>query len=150
MFAALASTFAAQQAGRRLFWGALAAVAAALLVVARLLPPDPRGIGTHLALGLPPCGFLLWLGVPCPACGLTTSFAHLARFELLAALRAHPVGLPLYLLTLFTLPAALRFALRAEPLRAPWGGLSAERWAVALLVALLVTWCARLLARVSP
>lgn len=139
-----------QRAGRRLFWGVLAGGAVALLVVARLLPPDPRGFGTHLALGLPPCGFLLWLGVPCPACGLTTSFAHLARFELLAALRAHPGGLPLYLLTLLTLLASLRSGFRAEPLAVTWGRLGAERWAAGLLVTLLATWCARLLARVIP
>lgn len=139
-----------QHAGRRLIWAALAAAAATLLVLARLLQPDPRGLGTHLGLGLPPCGFLLWLELPCPACGLTTSFAHLARFELQAALRAHPGGLPLYLLTILSLLASLRGALRAESLRATWVGLRAERWAVGLLVTLLATWCARLLARFIP
>lgn len=142
--------FAVQHAGRRLIWSALAAAAAALLVLARVLQPDSRGLGTHLGLGLPPCGFLLWLGLPCPACGLTTSFAHLARFELLAALRAHPGGLPLYLLTLVTLVASLRGALRAESLRTTWARLRVERWAVGLLVTLLATWCARLLARFIP
>ena len=39
----------------------------------------PRVIATHQQLGLPPCTFLEVTGVPCPACGMTTSFALLVR-----------------------------------------------------------------------
>jgi hypothetical protein len=32
------------------------------------------------------------LGIPCPACGLTRAFAHLAKGEWAAALAAHPLA----------------------------------------------------------
>ena len=41
------------------------------------LKPDPRGYGTHQSLGLPPCTFRMLFGIPCPSCGMTTSFSHL-------------------------------------------------------------------------
>lgn len=49
------------------------------LVVARLLTPDPRGLGTHQQLGLPPCSMRLLFGIPCPSCGMTTSWSYFSR-----------------------------------------------------------------------
>ena len=40
---------------------------------------QPRKMETHRQLGLPPCTFYLLTGVPCPSCGMTTSFALLVR-----------------------------------------------------------------------
>jgi hypothetical protein len=51
----------------------------ALFIVARCLPPSQSGMGTHQSLGLPPCGALVLWGVPCPSCGMTTSWAWFAR-----------------------------------------------------------------------
>src|SRR5207302_1856701 len=64
-----------QRAG--LFMAAAALVT--LLATARMLSPDDRGHGTHEQLGLPPCTFYLTFGRPCPACGMTTSWAWLLR-----------------------------------------------------------------------
>ena len=54
---------------------------AAVLGIARWVQPDPRGYGTHEQLGLPPCAFRVLTRIPCPACGLTTSFAYVVRGE---------------------------------------------------------------------
>lgn len=130
---------------RRLPWLALALAALAVLVTSRLLTPSASGRGTHLALGLPPCGFLAWTGVPCPTCGLTTAFAQLAHGNLAASLRAHPLGLPLFLADI----ALLLLALRA--LHAGWSfvervdRLQADRWAMVVVITLFSTWLARLL-----
>ena len=53
---------------------------------------SPRALATHQQLGLPPCTFLEVTGVPCPACGMTTSFSLLVRGDLMNSLRANWVG----------------------------------------------------------
>ncbi len=60
--------------------------------VARLLVPDPRGLGTHEQLGLPPCTTALLFGIPCPTCGMTTAFSLMARGRVLDAFRTQPAG----------------------------------------------------------
>jgi hypothetical protein len=77
-------------------WWALALGCMAVLLVAAMLEPDARGYGTHAQLGLPPCGFLLFTGAPCPGCGLTTAFAHAIRGNFALALDANPFGLLLF------------------------------------------------------
>ncbi|HEY2158660.1 MAG TPA: DUF2752 domain-containing protein, partial [Isosphaeraceae bacterium] len=72
---------------------ALAAVLIGLFATAGRLSPDPRGYGTHEQLGLSPCAILRLTGRPCPTCGMTTSFAWLARGDPARAWRANPAGL---------------------------------------------------------
>jgi hypothetical protein len=52
----------------------------------------PRRLETHRQLGLPPCTFYTVTGVPCPSCGMTTSFALLVRGDVANSLRANAVG----------------------------------------------------------
>ena len=89
----------------------------ALLVVAFLLKPNPDGMGTHRQLGLPPCTLVVLAGVRCPSCGMTTSWAHLVRGNLVGSLRANSGG------TLFAVAALTS---------APWLVISglAGRWKV--------------------
>lgn len=49
------------------------------LGLARSLEPSSLGLGTHQQLGLPPCSMRLLLGIRCPGCGMTTSWAHFTR-----------------------------------------------------------------------
>jgi hypothetical protein len=99
-----------------------------------------------MALGLPPCGFLEWSGLPCPACGLTTSFAHLARAHLGEALAANPMGFPLFAVTAALLPFSVYQARRATIFIQALERLRADRAALLIVLALLVTWSARLFA----
>ena len=64
----------------------------ALLIVSAGLTPSAGGVGTHLSLGLSPCGFLAKSGIPCLSCGMTTSFAHFAEANVLASLYVQPMG----------------------------------------------------------
>src|SRR5207237_7307937 len=51
-----------------------------VLTVAAWATPDPSGVGTHhSSLHMQPCHFLQTTGLPCPGCGMTTSFAWFAR-----------------------------------------------------------------------
>jgi hypothetical protein len=63
-----------------------------VLVIARWMVPDARGTGTHLQIGLRPCGFLERTGLPCATCGMTTSFAQFVRGNVLAAAWVQPLG----------------------------------------------------------
>ncbi len=67
------------------------------------LSPSPRGHGTHMQLGLPPCPSAMVLNRPCPGCGLTTSFTATVHGHFIGAFVAHPLGSILYIL--FTISA---------------------------------------------
>ena len=73
-------------------------------LLAARLEPDPRGFGTHQRLGLPPCTFRALFGIPCPSCGMTTSFAHLTRGHLRQAAQASIGGTVLALLCAAQVP----------------------------------------------
>ncbi len=68
------------------------AAAITLLVTARCLTPSDVGMGTHQQLGLPPCGFVVMFGAPCPSCGMTTSWAHMTRGNVVGSFGANPGG----------------------------------------------------------
>ncbi len=70
----------------------LAVFCTAVLSVAIALDPDPRGHSTHTQLGLSECGFKTQFGVPCPACGMTTSVTHWFHGAPLDAVKTHPLG----------------------------------------------------------
>lgn len=131
---------------RRAVWALLAGGALAVLVAARAVTPSAAGIGTHRMLGLPPCAFYAWSGLPCPTCGLTTAFAHAARLQLGASLRAHPLGLPLFALTLALVPYALVALVRAASPAAAIDRLRADRVALYLVLGLGAAWLARIVA----
>ncbi|MBI1850834.1 MAG: DUF2752 domain-containing protein [Planctomycetes bacterium] len=100
-----------------------------MLSVARSLEPDPRGFGTHEQLGLPPCGFASQTGMPCPTCGMTTSFAHFARGHVVDALRSNAFGAVAFLAVVaVTLVAGSRLVAGRPDLslwvRLPWRVLS--------------------------
>ena len=118
--------------------------------LAGYLTPSPAGLGTHQQLGLPPCTVRAIAGIPCPACGMTTSFSHFVRGQWLGSWSANPGGLLLALLCAALIPwlawivATGRFwtpGLRGRPSRP-------EAWGVAGLSAVgfvtLVDWFFRL------
>ena len=62
------------------------------VVILALVPPDPRGYGTHELLGMAPCSWPSGGGVPCPTCGVTTAACHLVHLSPLKAVATHPFG----------------------------------------------------------
>jgi len=116
------------------------------LAVACLLEPSSQHRGTHQQLGLPPCTFVVLFGRPCPACGMTTAWAHLVRGEWIEAFRANVGGTLLAVLNLVAVPWLLLSAACGRWLG--WApGDSAVAWAI-LLIALvtLIDWGVRLAA----
>jgi hypothetical protein len=133
--------------GRPTRWAlALAALGiAGVLATARGLEPDPRGYGTHVRLGLPPCQFCAVTGYRCPSCGMTTAFACVVRGRLGAAWRANPAGSLLAPLCAVLVPWLLAVAIGGRP----WGFRTLDGPLTVLVVAAvavsLVAWTVRLL-----
>jgi hypothetical protein len=95
--------------------GRLAALAVslacfALLLQALRLVPSPTGLGTHTQMGLQPCYLITLCGLPCPTCGMTTSFAWFARGNIAASFYVQPMGCVLAVLTVVTFWTGLYIA----------------------------------------
>ena len=90
----------------RAAWASALLAAWPVVLLSAWLEPDARGFGTHQQLGLPPCSFEAVTHVPCPGCGLTTSFARMAHLHVVDAFRAHLMGPLLFALTLAVALAA--------------------------------------------
>jgi hypothetical protein len=80
----------------RLFSVVTALASGTVLGLAWWLDPSPLGHSTHLQLGLSPCTVLQLTGVPCPMCGMTTTFALMADLRPLSALLNQPFGVLLF------------------------------------------------------
>ena len=102
-------------AGGRLVGAMVAAACLALMGVSLWLQPDSAGAGTHRQLGLIGCQTLSATGVPCPSCGMTTSFAWFVRGNLAASFYNQPAGCLLALGVCMTFWAALYIALTGRP-----------------------------------
>ncbi|MCI0460891.1 MAG: DUF2752 domain-containing protein [Gemmataceae bacterium] len=123
----------------------LAGLASLVMAVAIYLDPyEPDGtpllLETHRQLGLPECTFKMAVGVPCPSCGMTTSFAQLVRGDVLSSLRANAAGTLLAVLTLAFIPWALVSATRGHLLYIRSVERALMRVVILFLVVMLVRW----------
>lgn len=102
----------------------LVAIAAGLMAVFAiavwLRPYDAEGRPlrqeTHRQLGLPPCQFYFLTGLPCPSCGMTTSFALLMHGDVANSLRANAVGTLLAGFCVVLIPWCVASAIWKRPL----------------------------------
>jgi hypothetical protein len=69
---------------------------------------------THRQLGLPRCSSMEWYGKPCPACGMTTSFALLTEGDVVNSLKANWVGTLLCATLIVLTPWLLACAIRGR------------------------------------
>jgi hypothetical protein len=127
-------------------WAGAGGAAFALLVIARVLVPDPSGLGTHVQLGLPPCAFLQVTQLPCPTCGLTTSFAYMAHLQFTPAFHAHWLGPPLFVLTAVTVGVCAWGSATRMPIAPTMIRLRVVRVLAIIAAAALIVWVARIAA----
>jgi hypothetical protein len=125
----------------RLVWLGIAMGCAAVLGMARYLTPNPAGLGTHQQLfGLAPCSFVLTSGLPCPTCGMTTSFAHMMHGHPLAAFKVQPAGAILCLLTAGTCVFGLYVAVSGNLATLNWNRIGPVRLMLAFGLLILGGW----------
>ena len=117
---------------------ALSCVSGVVLTIARVVSPSPNGFGTHQQLGLPPCFFHKLTGIPCPTCGMTTSFAHTVRLHFYEAFITQPFGMLACVLMALLIP--LSFVLMQR--RVSWMKLMTARGSDAVMYALLALFLA--------
>ena len=84
---------------RRLVGAIVALCAGGILGIAAWLTPSTQGLGTHRQMGLPECGWITLMDLPCPTCGMTTSFAFAADGDLLTSFMTQPLGMMLAIAT---------------------------------------------------
>jgi Protein of unknown function (DUF2752) len=123
----------------RIGWGVMGIACAVLLGVAAWLEPSPEGMGTHRALGLPPCGFAYSTGLPCPTCGMTTSFALTVRGRIFSAIVAQPAGFVLCLIAAVLVIYGTSVAIRGRAIWINWDRI-ATRLVLCLAFLILGGW----------
>jgi hypothetical protein len=128
----------ASPATNRIAAAALLAMSVLTVALAFVVTPAPLGVGTHEQLGFPPCLFHLFTGLPCPFCGMTTAFAHMARGQVLDALRCQPLG-PFLFLAMFPLATVSTRALIAGRWQLP-AVLTSSRAVRAFIIAVVFAW----------
>src|SRR4051794_25230633 len=93
----------------------VSAACLAVLLTAAWLTPDHAGHSTHTQLGMNDCQFLARTGLPCPSCGMTTSFALFVRGRILQSFYVQPMGTVLAALSAVTFWCALYIGLTGKP-----------------------------------
>lgn len=126
--------------GGRLAALAVSLACLAVLLVAVELPPSATGEGTHTRMGLQKCEWLQRVGVPCPTCGMTTSFAWFARGNWLASFYVQPMGFLLALLTGGIFWAGLYMALTGGPLQRLLRQIPMNKVLVAMIAFGIIAW----------
>ena len=95
--------------------GGLAIGLSTLLITAATLRPSKNGLGTHQQLGLPPCTVRVAFGIPCPSCGMTTSWSHFMRGRWTSSIECNAGGFLLAVVTTIVIVRASIAAIHATP-----------------------------------
>lgn len=114
-----------QEFPRRANWwvrGSLVLIAALMSLVffiaTQVQPYNSDGsamrMASHQTLGMPACNFKRMAGMPCPSCGMTTSFALLVRGDVSNSLRANWVGTGLAVFCALFIPWSIASSLRGR------------------------------------
>ena len=138
-------------AGTRLTAGVIAAGCLVILILAALLTPSPEGYGSHIGapLHLQACAFLERTGLPCPACGMTTSFCWFVRGNLVASLYVQPMGAVLAAIACLCVWCGFYVILTGKPIYRLLGLLPGLYYTIPLLTIALLAWGWKILIHVN-
>ncbi len=124
----------------------VAGLAAVFTLAVLLNPYNPDGsaktMATHMGppLNLPDCTFKTMTGLPCPSCGMTTSFSLLMHGDPINSLRANWVGTGLAVVCLLFIPWSLASVWLKRPLFVKALDRAFAYAVVTFLVVMLLRW----------
>ena len=118
----------------------IAAACLAVLILAFRLSPSPSGVGTHTELHMEKCAWLERVGIPCPSCGMTTSFSWYVRGNVLASFYVQPAGCIAALITTIVFWITLYAAITGKPVAELLHRLPAKYTWTAVLVLTMAAW----------
>jgi hypothetical protein len=118
----------------------VATIALTPLVLAACLRPSPSGYGSHTELGLARCQFLERTGIPCPSCGMTTSWVWFAHGNIEASFYVQPMGTVLAVLAACTFWVALYCAVTGRPVYQLIRVIPSRYYFVPLLAMAIAAW----------
>lgn len=124
----------------RLWSLAVCAGCLSVLILAAHLTPDPRGLATHTEMGFNECEFLQRTGLPCPTCGMTTSFCWFVRGNLLASLYVQPMATVLAIVCAITFWVTLYMAICGKSLARLVRGIPSRYYIPPLLTWAVLAW----------
>jgi hypothetical protein len=124
----------------RLLAMGIASACLAVLIVATTLTPSPTGVGSHRGMGLQNCQLLDRTGIPCPSCGMTTSFTWFVRGNLAASLYVQPMGMLAALACACCVWAGGYIAITGRPIHRLLLQFSARAWLIGLLGFTIAAW----------
>jgi hypothetical protein len=110
------------------------------LIIAVILTPSPDGYGSHTKLGLAPCEFMARTGLPCPSCGMTTSWTWFVRGNLAASLYVQPMGTVVAILAASCFWTALYTAITGRPAHRLLRAVRSRYYLVPLLSFAILAW----------
>jgi hypothetical protein len=99
----------------RILAALIGTIGLAVLITGARLTPSPTGMATHTSMGFDECQFYKRTGLPCPSCGMTTSFSWFARGNFIASFYIQPMGFVLALAAAATVWAATYIAITGKP-----------------------------------
>ncbi len=117
-----------------------------IFLAAAWVAPSERGVGTHHQLGLPTCGWIVAADLPCPTCGMTTSFSHAVRGQFLQSLFAQPMGLFLAIGIFLTGVFAIFTAVTGRSLALIWMPFCSRKYFILLGIFAILAWGFKILA----
>ena len=112
----------------------------ALLFTAARLTPSPDGVGSHTELGLARCQWLEHTGIPCPSCGMTTSWTWFVRGNLAASIYLQPMGTVLAIIASCCVWAGFYIALTGRPIYRLLNVLPGRYYFLPLVALAIVAW----------
>jgi hypothetical protein len=99
-----------------------------------------RRMETHRQLGLPECSFKEKTGMPCPSCGMTSSFSLFVRGDLWNSMKANWVGTLLATFCLLLIPWCIASVYLGRPVFIRSIELPVSISIITLLSLLLIRW----------